>query len=249
MLNEKLMIRALPAPCVIKNFVQGEQYCNYEFYLIDLLNQSTWFRNRTQCLFRYSSKQDAGECDAYANEYGIDFKLFESKSFLQARSIFTHQITKIQDGVTAFSSCKVKKGEIKATWIHVAFRDKCLNDLLTIRSNAKTNLRMEQDIIEILDSLETKKNLVLFYPYVFHTDINLDNDDLIDMTRAALNQDFTCAFTYRTLKAVGFETFFVTICQDSFVIFEERNANLHFVDRILIEKINRFMTLYNYREY
>lgn len=43
MMDLTMRAKLLPAPYIIKNFVGGEDNCNYEIYLLELLNSSAWF--------------------------------------------------------------------------------------------------------------------------------------------------------------------------------------------------------------
>ena len=45
-IDPTLMSKELPAPMIVKNYVIGENECNYELYLRDFLNESKYFRNK-----------------------------------------------------------------------------------------------------------------------------------------------------------------------------------------------------------
>lgn len=93
-LNPDLRYRVLEAPFIIKDYVADEKRCNYELYLTELLNNSKWIGKHHSCHFEYQESQSSGECDAYSDDYGIDFKLIASKTQLQARSILSFRIEK-----------------------------------------------------------------------------------------------------------------------------------------------------------
>ena len=43
-INKKLRSSLLPAPMIIKNYVIGDENCNYEKYLLEIVNASQVFR-------------------------------------------------------------------------------------------------------------------------------------------------------------------------------------------------------------
>ena len=46
MKNIDLVLTPLPAQLILKNFVVGECNSNYEKYMVEFLNHSSWFRNK-----------------------------------------------------------------------------------------------------------------------------------------------------------------------------------------------------------
>ena len=43
-INKKLRSGLLPASMIIKNYVEGDENCNYEKYLLEIVNASEMFR-------------------------------------------------------------------------------------------------------------------------------------------------------------------------------------------------------------
>lgn len=43
MYDKSLRLTLLPAELIVKNFVKGEEKCNYECYLLELVNKSSFF--------------------------------------------------------------------------------------------------------------------------------------------------------------------------------------------------------------
>ena len=103
-LNPDLKFRILEAPFIIKNYVNGEDKCNYEFYLTELLNNSKWIKQIHTEKFEWKEEQSNGECDACSGDYGIDFKLIASKTKLQAKSICSMIVTRFADGGILYSA-------------------------------------------------------------------------------------------------------------------------------------------------
>ena len=45
-INKKLRSSLLPAPMIIKNYVEGDENCNYEKYLLEIVNASEIYPSR-----------------------------------------------------------------------------------------------------------------------------------------------------------------------------------------------------------
>ena len=80
-------LRILEAPLLIPGNVKGESIGNYEQYLIEVLNASSWMKQHHKAPFRAQIIQDSGQCDSYSDQYGLDFKLIASESAMQATSM------------------------------------------------------------------------------------------------------------------------------------------------------------------
>lgn len=246
MIDKRLIIKSLPASCVIRNFVKGVKECNYELYLVELLNQSTWFKRNFNEHFKYKSVQDAGQCDAYAGEFGIDFKLVASKTELQGKSLFSPQIMQPLEGITLYGPCKKLGGEIKATNIYAAIRNKTIEELKDIKAASSKKQGFENDIQECLETFETCKNVLFFFPYCIDIDNCYDFQEVADAAEQALNSDFKGVIAYREEFAPNFEDYFVTICKSEFAIFSIHNGVLKLVDHVPISKIDTFVKLKEY---
>ncbi|MEW6857082.1 hypothetical protein ABG751_05035 [Streptococcus iniae] len=57
---------------------------------------------------------------------------------------------------------------------------------------------IEKDIITVLDILEKRKNIMLFFPYTFELEDCLETENLDDIIISALNYDFNSLFAYRS---------------------------------------------------
>lgn len=246
MIDKRLLIKPLPASCVIRNFVKGIMECNYELYLVELLNQSTWFKRNFDEHFIYKSVQDAGQCDAYSGEFGIDFKLVASKTELQGKSLFSPQVMQPLEGVTLYGPCKKPGGELKATNIYTAIRNKTVEELKSNKAISSKKQGIENDIKECLETFETCKNVLFFFPYCIDIDNCSDLQEVVDVTEQALNYDFKGVIAYRAEFAPNFEDYFVTICKNEFVIFSIQNGVLKLVDHVPISRIDTFVKLKEY---
>lgn len=101
--HNKLIAEMLPAQFVIRGSIENMPECNYELYLTEFLNASSFFMGKTfNNPFVFQEDQSKGQCDCYAqidtDKYGLDFKLFGSEKALQGKSIFSSQIIKVGQG-------------------------------------------------------------------------------------------------------------------------------------------------------
>ncbi len=230
-LNQNLKIRLLPAPTIIKQYVKHDNKCNYEYYLTEMLNLSCWMKKRHSCEFVWNPQQSNAECDAYSGTYGIDYKLIASKTTLQARSIFSPQISVDLNGVSVYYESKCS-GEMKATRLFAAIRHLSLDELYRIRRSAKKAQGIDNDIKTFLITLEKNKNLLLFFPYVFSFIGESKPKDGAEIVAKALQEDFGNSFSYRSNVAKGYETYFVTIYYDSFLLMIITDNTIRLVDTI-----------------
>ncbi|HEL0009365.1 TPA: hypothetical protein TUL06_002144 [Streptococcus equi subsp. zooepidemicus] len=243
-LNPKL----LPAATIIKNFVDGEPDCNYEIYLLELLNNSTHFLKKGGSCFSAPSDESHGQCDAISKDYDIDFKLLSSSTRLQASNLFSYGISNLGNGITAITESKKKTGEIKATQIHVAFQTKDVAELIQLKEDFQNSRKhgIEKDIINVLNTLEKKKNIMLFFPYTCELEGYLETENLDDIIVSELNYYFNSLFAYRSLKMKEFDTYFVTIFQKRFYIFSIQDDTLNLVEKIDCVLLPTFIKLKKY---
>lgn len=232
MIDMTMKAELLPAPLIIKNFVDGEINCNYEIYLLELVNTSEFFRSKSSSGFNKPKSESNGESDALGDNYYLDFKLIASKTALQARSILSRQISKLGNGVIACGSSKCPGGKVQATRLFAALRDCYLSDLIEIRKDNKKKQGIENDICTFLKSLEFKKNLLLFFPYEFTFDTPHTFEEKIKNSIEGLNNDFKTSFMYRNQCSFQYETFFVYLCDDRFVICNVENCKLHYIEYV-----------------
>ena len=202
-LDPTMMASLLQSPLIIKNFVVGEEKCNYEQYLLELLNHSLWFQHYHPGGFSAPNSEAHGECDAFNNDYKIDFKLFASKTALRARSVLSHQIRRQQDGVIIYMTSR-DRGQIRATRLHAAFRGTSLSELEKLRQTE-------------VKRLETQKNLLLFFPYDFTFKEPHEYRNAIAAIEAGISNDFQSAFQYRAEKAGEYDTFLCCLYDNHFL--------------------------------
>lgn len=246
-IDPRIKFKSLPPAMVIKNFVYGEDDCNYEKYLLELLNHSTYFKEKGKGEYCHPIEESHGECDAISSNYELDFKLLASSSSLQAQSILSLSVSKIADGIISYGRCKKPDGYIESTRIQAVCRYMKLEDFIEIFNKKKENMNtIEKDILKVLNSLKKEKNILLFYPFNIWVDDKIEIQELDNIITSALNNDFQSLFLFRASSANGFETYFVTLVFEDFFIYEVHNQKL-----ILIEKVNSSLlsTFVKLREY
>lgn len=242
-----LKLRLLPASTIIKGFVKNDPKCNYEYYLVELLNNSEWFSTHYPKKFIWCPNQSQGECDAYSDDYGLDFKLIAAKTRLQASSIFSPQIDVITDGVVSYSASKVRGKTIPATRLHAALRGNSVEALKTIRTEECAHQGVESDLQTYLETLETPKNLMLFFPYRFRFVEDLLQTDPVGTVIKALNHDFNQSLVYRASQAPNYDTFFVTIYCNDFILCKVNNDTACYIESIPTDKCPTFVHLSEYQ--
>ena len=232
-MKPELMLKMLDAPVTVRNFVRNDPLCNYEFYMVELLNHSKEMRKMHPQEFVWQGDQAHAECDAYSGDYGIDFKLIASQSRMKATSNLSPQHRIDANGVTVSYGSKAsylnREKEMTVTRMHAALRQTSLKDLERIRSNTDL-LPYEKDIQVFLKKLETKKNLLLFYPYEFSFTDNQHPEDEIEVLTTALQNDFVNAFRYRSKVLPDYETYLTTVYYNDFVLYRIVDNQLDLMD-------------------
>jgi len=236
-----LHFKMLEPALIIKNYVSGDAACNYETYLLEIINVSL-FPSAFSKRFSPPKNQSHGECDAYSDSYGLDFKIIASKTAMQAKSIFSPQIIKIADG--EYADCEPKiKGSIHATRFPQAIRGQSIEQLQAIRNRATDKHGIENDIREYLDTLETEKNLLLFFPYRFFYEQPGDlSADILDIVRLC-NDDFGVTLDYRSKLYPTLDTYFVFLYDYYFVLCKWSKSALCFKEAIPVEESETFQHL------
>ena len=232
----------LAAPLVKKDFVIGEKLCNYELYITEILNASPWMAKHYVLPFVPPESESNGECDAYAGDYGLDYKLIASKTALQARSILSMQVSKAANGLTFFHAPKRSEG-MDITRIAQALRGKTIEELLVAQANTSKKQGIDNDIKQYMETIMVKKNLLLFFPYLFKFDEPRELMDDIETIVASINEDFAVSLDYRAKFYPALDTFFVFIYKAYFALCKWKDDGLSLLDIIHIEKSETFMHL------
>ena len=131
--------------------------------------------------------------------------------------------------------------------MHAALRETSLEDLERIRSNTDL-LPYEKDIQIFLKKLETKKNLLLFYPYEFSFTENQHPVNEIELLTKALQNDFVSAFRYRSKVLPEYETYLTTIYYNNFVLYKIIDNQLELMNIVSGNDCPTFTHLRSYEE-
>ena len=247
MYDKTLIAHLLPPEMIIKNFIHGDPDCNYEKYLLEFVNASTFFLAKSGGItYHCPESEESGQCDCISTRYQLDFKLIASKTALQARSILSPSKTAIEKGLILTSGPKVKNGKIKATRIHAALRGYDHKGLQKLRTTTIKAQGIENDIIEFLETLETRKHLLLFFPYEFEFQSKYEFLAGIIQIQNALDSDFRHAMQYR-IHEVGpdYDTFFAFIYDGKIVFMIEEMAHLFYIDSVDLRQSPVYMRLLN----
>ena len=240
--NTSLTFQLLEAPLIIKNYVKSDPVCNYEIYITEIINSSIWMKNHYELPFTRPVSESNGECDVYANKYGLDYKLIASKTALQGRSIFSVSVERIAKGVVSFGSSK-NTGSMEITRLPQALRKKTIEELKIIHQTEYKKQCIDNDIHDYLDTIATKKNLLLFFPYRFQFNkAGILNED-VKAVISCIQDDFGESFRYRESLNPGHDTFFLTIYDYYFVLCSWNNNALSLLDIIPVEESESFMHL------
>lgn len=240
--NSPLHFQLLEAPLLIKNYVAGDPACNYEIYLREIINASSWFSSAFPALFCPPPSESHGECDTYSDGYGLDFKIIASKTAMQARSIFSFQIIRMSDGGYAYCESK-GKGSMRATRFPQAIRGQSIEQLLTIRKMAAKKQGIDNDISEYFDTLEVGKNLLLFFPYRFSFEQPGDLLTDIQCIVKLCHDDFRTTLDYRATLYPSLDTFFTFLYDYYFVLCRWSGSSLCFLEAIPVERSDTFQHL------
>ena len=240
MTERPLRYRLLSAPFLFNCYAAGDKACDYEKYLIEMLNSSSWVSDHFSTRFLPSSSQAHGECDAYSGKYGLDFKLIASKTALQAKRIHSFQIEKMDDGAYAYCSPRDNRS-MQITRFPQAIRGRSIDELLAIRERATKKQGVDNDIAEYLGTLQTDKHLLLFFPYRFQYDEpSKVYDDIISIVHLC-SEDFSASLNYRANILPNRDTFFVFLYDYHFALCKWDKGTLVLIEAIPVEKSETFM--------
>ena len=107
---------------------------------------------------------------------------------------------------------------------------------------------MERDIVQLMKTLETNKNLFLFFPYNIYFD---KNDNILlgqNIAIQAIEADFRQVLTYRAQLCPTKDTYVCFLYAHRFILTAWKDGSLLFLDAIPIEKSPLFMKLKDFSE-
>lgn len=249
-----LKISYLPAPLIIKDFVENKKDCNYEDYMREFLNNSHFFLNKSnQELFVAPETEESGQNDCNSNYYSIDFKLLLPETAGLARKEFTDSIVQFNEGFWGYGSPRIttkdeKYKPVKATLFHVVLRDMKYDDLLKFENITTRKKCLNRDVNRLLKDMRTRKNLLCLIPYKFIFDEDtVDHSDGQSIIADAIAKDYKILFEYRekTLNHT-YETFISFIYDDTITILGINNGIISIVDEIPLKYSKTYLELVKY---
>lgn len=254
-MDETLTAKLLPAALICKGFINGMPDCDYEIYLREMVNASAYFMEKSNGEGYTAPIEEAhGEWDCISDGYSLDFKLIASETALRARNLFSSGIYKMAEGVTAYCTPKIEPNNpkykpIQATRIFAALRSVDTDALKELRNYNGKQQGIETDIKALLETLETQKHILMFFPYEFFTETDNSLTTVISDVINAISQDFISAFQYRKEVASGFDTYFVFIYGRRFILTEVTENGLSFIDTVDEASCPTYMKIKSYTEW
>lgn len=252
MIDEQLQDSLMPATVLLNNFVTNENKSNYEFFLLEYLNQSHFFLEKSKYLeYMKPLDESNSEPDALTPLYSIDFKLLASTTLLRALRLTSPSITILSEGITAYGISREPNKVFQGSQIHKIFRSLTLDNMLQLREKKyRKALSIEDDILNVLNTIETKKNLLLFFPYKFYIakETELELEKLTLIVKDALENDFIELAKYRSHTVPKFETYIITECNNFFLLFTFNPIGFEYIERISINKLPTYIKLLNHSD-
>lgn len=244
-IDQTLLYKQLPAHMIVTNFIAGEDDCNYEIYIREFINESSYFLALSNGQ-RYEAPQSESnkEPDAISDRYKLDFKLMVATSRMEANSILSGSITKYGEGAYGFGASKVH-GEMRCILLCQALRYKSISELEEIKLGNTKSLD-ERDIKDFLKVLQTEKNVLLFLPFEFSYSEEDTEDDGVKGIAQAIYFDLRASIAYRENKlAQSYDTYAATIYKDKVRFFKLSSNGADYIDSVDIRKSKTFMKLYD----
>lgn len=250
MVDKTLCADVLPAELIISDFVKKDTDCNCERYMLEFLNKSPFFLEKSAGQPYSAPLSEAhAEYDFNSDAYKVDLKLIGSQTLMNAKSILSDGKELLATGVWATSYPKVRGETREVTRIHTALRGLDLVQLTQIRTKTLPMKKYEQDICQFLKKLETKKNLLLFFPYYFRFDNDHAFEEGVAQIQEALNGDFHSAMEYRNSVRAEFDTYFAFLYDGYIVFMEEKDNLLLYADRVKLSESPIYMKLATYADW
>lgn len=118
-----------------------------------------------------------------------------------------------------------------------------MDDLVAIRNRAGKKQGIENDIKEYMLTIETPKNLLLFFPYKFSFVESGELEDDCKTIVSALNEDYRASLLYRNSLHPLLDTYALFLFDYYFVLCQWDGQQLEYLECIPIEKSKTFMHL------
>ena len=127
------------------------------------------------------------------------------------------------------------------------FRSLNFNEIVEIRKKEKYAKELEKEVVQIIKKFETKKNLMMFFPYNINFDLNDDFESGKNQALNSIYSDFKKLFQYRTENCAEYDTYIAFIYQArNFMITRWTGEKLEYVDIIPTQRSTLFCNLERY---
>ena len=132
---------------------------------------------------------------------------------------------------------------------YAVFRSLNWNKMIEIREKKEKEDVLEKDVSQIIKIFETKKNIMLFFPYNFNFDSNENFEQGRKLAIDGLNADFKYLFQYRMDRLPEYDTYVSFIYEkENFVITKWTGDKLEFVEMIPVYRSLLYCELWNIAE-
>lgn len=250
MAKNPIKAQIMPATLLLNNFISNEQDSNYELFLLEYLNQSHYFQDKSNSQkYKKPISENNSEPDAISSSYTIDFKLLATTTYLRGLRLASPSVSVPFKGVTAYGPPRETGLEIRVGQIHNIFKDWSLEELVKFRKNHDhvKFLDDDADILNVLTTVETNKNILLFFPYKLTISQDIEKDDPIEIISEELENYFLELLRYRE-NITKFETYLLTEHNESFLLFSFNNGSIQYLESVKTKNLPTYIKLLNYSD-
>lgn len=248
-MSDLLKFKILPASLINTNFVEGNPNSNYEKYLLEFVNASSFFHDKSEGqVYTAPESEHCGQCDCISEHYTLDFKMIVSPTMARAKNLFTQSICQPCPGVTMYGDAKVKPSDkryrpIEATVLHTWLRNLSVDELCQISLSDDFSIPAYKDIKYILSAINKPKNILCMLPYEYvyegQSDIELLKNEVIK----TVSVDYRSLADYRMKVQSEYENYVAFIFNNNFFILQFRESSVDVVDIIATTESKIFCQL------
>ncbi|MBN2962101.1 MAG: hypothetical protein JTJ15_06470 [Streptococcus sp.] len=248
MTNNPIKAQILPATILLNKFIANEHDSNYELFLLEYLNQSPYFQKKSN-FQRYEKpiSENNSEPDAISPSYTIDFKLLAATTYLRGLRLASPSVSVPCEGVIAYGRPRKTGKEFRVGQIHNIFKELSLEELLMFRKkhNKLRSIDDTADILNVLTTVETNKNILLFFPYKLSLSQGIEIISPIETISKELEKFFLELLKYRE-KNTEFDTYLLTEYNDLFLLFSFKTDSIQYLECVKTKDIPTYIKLLNY---
>lgn len=248
MILDEMRADLLHAVFINQGFIRNEENCNYEKYLLELVNESIYFREKANFeAYKAPVSEACGECDCISSSYEMDFKLLESTTRLQASKELTGQIQIFFKGAYGKTKPRRPNEQMTVTRLFASLREYDCEQLHNCLLKEYKYGTIENDVKTYVKLLTTKKNLFFLFPYRFSFKTHYNFKYAVDNITLALGKDFRESNLFRDKYCSEYDTFLSYIYDDNLIICKfEKGGHLQMIDCVYLFKSKTYGNLYDY---